>query len=382
MSETTYDCRVPASGTVHWLGTGLSTGSGLRFVADNAAETVVWGRTQAKAAAVVDRLALPDRARSRALVATDLEQSVRPGDVVVSMLPAPQHPDLVRMCARTGAHFACSSYVWPELPDAADAAAAQGLAVLTEAGLDPGIDHLMAHVLVDEARAAIGDAPATIRFTSFCGGIPMEPNPFRYRFSWAPRGVLHALREPARYVRDATVYEAPRPWEHTRPLTLAGEPFEVYPNRDSLPFTSQYHLPPGWRAEEFIRGTLRLDGWRDAWTEVFDELCRGDDASIDSLADELARRYPSGPADRDRVVLAVRLEVTADGRRWAGHQLLDVCGDATETAMARCVSLPLAVGVTELLADRLPTGLTRAAENGAAARRWLTQLAKLGLDCL
>jgi saccharopine dehydrogenase-like NADP-dependent oxidoreductase len=386
MSESTGTSRpraVAASGTVHWVGTGLSTGSGLRMVADTAASTVVWGRTAAKAAACADRLGLTGRVRTRALADDALEAAVRAGDIVVSMLPATEHLGLVELCQRAGAHFACTSYVSPPLVDAAARAGRAGLAVLTEAGLDPGIDHLMAHVLVEQARAVVGDGPASVRFTSFCGGIPVEANPLRYRFSWAPRGVLHALRSPARYISGGVTREAAEPWEDTRPLIEGDETFEVYPNRDSIPFIAQYHLPPRWRAEEFVRGTLRLDGWKDAWKPVFEELRHGDDDSIDALADELARQNPTGPADRDRVVLVVSLEVTtsADGRAFAGRYLLDVSGDDRESAMARCVSQPLAVGLGMMLAGELPAGLSRAAEDGRQAQRWMRRLAAAGLEC-
>src|SRR5262249_39667161 len=152
-----------------------------------------------------------------------------------------------------------------------------------------------------------------------------------YRFSWAPRGVLHALRAPARYIEDAEVREAPEPWEHTRQRSLVdgGETFEVYPNRDSLPYRHRYGFSRGWQLHEFCRGTVRLDGWRAAWAPVFEVLRTGDDERIDSLAVELADRYPTGPADRDRVVLAVTLRVDD----WAGGYLLDMCGDERESAM-------------------------------------------------
>jgi saccharopine dehydrogenase-like NADP-dependent oxidoreductase len=375
---------VAASGTVHWIGTGLSTGSGLGLVARAAAETIIWGRTAGKASACADRLGLTGRVEPRALTDAGLDRAVRPGDIVVSMLPATEHPALAERSIGAGAHFACTSYVSPELDEIATRAAPLGLSVLAEAGLDPGIDHLMAHVLVDDAVAAVGEGPASVRFTSYCGGIPLEANPFRYRFSWAPRGVLHALREPARYLSAGEQRAAPEPWEHTRPLTEGAETFEVYPNRDSLPFISQYGLPARWRPEEFVRGTLRLDGWRGAWQPVFDQLRTGDDEAIDAMADKLAAEYPAGPTDRDRVVLIVSLGVTAadGGAAFSGRYVLDVAGDERESAMARCVSLPLAIGLRAMLAGEVAAGLTRAAENGREARSQLDRLAAAGLECI
>lgn len=381
MSDATTAPAAKASGTVHWLGTGLSTGSGLRLLGEWADRTVLWGRTAGKARACLDRLGLGGAVEARALNGSAVPLDLGPGDVVVSMLPATAHPAILRACLDAGAHFACSSYVFPALPAEAPAARSAGLVLLAEAGLDPGIDHLMAHDLVARAMAAVGAGPATVRFTSYCGGLPAVPNEFRYRFSWAPRAVLSALASPARYVWDGEERSTTTPWEHTRPYVVGEETFEVYPNRDSLPFLAQYGLPAAWRTDTFVRGTLRLSGWRAAWQPVFAELTTGDEARVTALADRLAATYPVSETDIDRVVLSVAVEVVGDdGRRWSGAYHLDTVGDAAQSAMARCVSIPLAYGVGEILAGRMPAGLQRAAENAGDARRWLEFLRERGID--
>ncbi|MEU6373152.1 saccharopine dehydrogenase family protein [Streptomyces sp. NPDC046909] len=373
---------VAASGTVHWIGTGLSTGSGLARLCDTAERVRVWHRTEERAAEALDRLGLTDRAAPRAYTLDALTAELAPGDVVVSMLPAPEHAGILAACVAREAHFACSSYVSDAVLDQVPAALDAGIVVLTEAGLDPGIDHLFAHSLVARARDAIGDGTAaTYRLTSYCGGIPAVPNDFRYRFSWAPLGVLNALRSPARYIEDGAETTAGRPWEATRPHVVDGETFEVYPNRDSLPFVEQYGMPPAWKPSTFVRGTLRLDGWLRAWDAVFEELKGGDDARIAALARELAATYPTTDTDRDRVVLAVSLDVLGPaGQAWSGGYLLDLVGDAEESAMARCVSRTLALGVGHVLDGSLPPGLNRAAETAARSEEWLRELALDGVE--
>ncbi|GAA3008891.1 saccharopine dehydrogenase family protein [Actinokineospora diospyrosa] len=358
--------------TVHWVGTGLSTGSGVRILADTT-NVVLYGRTQDKAAACIDRLGLTGKVTPRALDALDPER----GDVVVSMLPATEHVRLLKLCLANGSHYANTSYVSDEIAGYAEAARDANIVLLTEAGLDPGIDHLLAHDLV--ARAEV-DGPATAAFTSYCGGIPAVPNEFRYRFSWAPRGVLTALLSPARYIENGEPTVAERPWEATTAHELGGERFEAYPNRDSLPFVEQYHLPGQWRLERFVRGTLRLDGWLDAWAPVFAELRDPDPDRITALAADLAARHPTTETDRDRVVLAVALAVRGDdGTRWSGEYLLDLVGDEHDSAMARLVSTPLAVGVGEILSGALTPGLHRAAEGAEASTRWLAALNRYGI---
>ncbi len=372
---------VPASGTVHWIGAGLSTGSGLAALCDRAARVRLWHRSEERAEHALAALGLTGRAEPRAYTLPALAAELAPGDVVVSMLPAPEHAPLLGTAIERRAHFACSSYVSDAVLDQIPAARAAGLTVLTEAGLDPGIDHLFAHSLIGRAERAVGaDTAASYVLTSYCGGIPAVPNDFTYRFSWAPAGVLNALRAPARYIEDGTETTAARPWEATRPHAIDGETFEAYPNRDSVPFLGQYALPPAWKPRTFVRGTLRLDGWRTAWAPVFAELERGDDERIAALARELAATYPTTEADRDRVVLAVSLEVTGgSGETWSGRYLLDALGTAEESAMARCVSRPLALGVGHILDGSLPPGLSRAAETAGRSEEWLTELAEDGV---
>ena len=163
---------------------------------------------------------------------------------------------------------------------------------------------------------------------------------------------------------------------------MNGEDFEVYPNRDSIPFIAQYRIPPSWRMQTFVRGTLRLDGWSEAWAGVFAELKEGDSDRIDRLAKELAADYPSTAADADRVVLSVALNTRSGQRSWSGQYVLDLTGDQAETAMARCVSLPLAFGVLQIRRGRMAPGLHRAAEDPAEAQRWLDFLPTHGIDCL
>ncbi|MFV2104312.1 saccharopine dehydrogenase C-terminal domain-containing protein [Micromonospora sp. LOL_024] len=371
---------IATNGVVHWAGTGLSTGSGLEVLAGAARSVTLYGRTADKAARRLGELSLAGRAGGATMA--ELPDAVASGDVVVSMLPASEHGRLLRLCLDRGAHFACTSYTSDEMAAADEPARKLGLVVLTEAGLDPGIDHVLAHDLVDRARAAVGDGPATVTFRSYCGGLPAVPNDFRYRFSWAPRGVLSALCSPARSFEDGEVRDVDRPWEATTTYPLDGEPFEVYPNRDSLPFVAQYNLPAGWRPHTFVRGTLRLAGWSQAWADVFAVLRGGDPGAVDALAAELVAQHPMRPGDADRVVLAVELGVQTDEAGWHGRYLLDLTGDERESAMARTVSLPLAYAVGGVLDGTTPAGLHRALPDPADTTAFLAYLRGRGIDCV
>ncbi len=372
---------VPASGTVHWVGAGLSNGrSGLALLADRAQRLIMWGRHEQRVTDRLDALGLRDRIEVAVLAGDALAGAVRAGDVVVSMLPASEHAGLLALCRDAGAHFACSSYTSEAIETGAENADVDGLVVLTESGLDPGIDHLMAHHLVSLAREAMGDRAGSVSFTSYCGGLPAVPNEFRYRFSWAPYGVLSALGSPSRYIAEGQERTSTHPWEATTEHRLDGEAFEVYPNRDSLPFVQQYQVPQGWQLETFVRGTLRSEGWLRAWQPVFETVRAGDTERLRALAGELAERYPTGPEDLDRVVLTVALDVRgARGISWRGEYRMDLTGSTAESAMARCVTLPLCHGITRILDGATPPGLHRGAEDPAEVERWLAFLAEQGL---
>jgi hypothetical protein len=369
----------PPTGRVHWIGTGMSTGSGLGLVCAEAS-TVLWGRTTDKARDRLAALGLDGRAATRAFTPEALAAELAQGDLVVSMLPATEHPGLLRSAIERGAHFACSSYLSPGIAEQAGAAAARGLVVLTEVGLDPGIDHLLAHELVRRAGPVAGARPVTARFTSYCGCNPAVPNDFRYRFSWAPRGVLTALLTPARCIEGGAVVDIDRPWQAVHPVSVAVEVFEVYPNRDSLPYVAAYGIPDTWTLDTFTRGTLRLDGWSEAWKDVVAELAVADDQRITDLAAELAERYPTSASDHDRVVMSVKLDISWDGdQRWIGEYVLDAEGTDSEAATPRLVSVPLGCAILELVAGRVPAGLHRAAEDPDSVQHWLSRLAEQGI---
>lgn len=188
--------------TIHWCGTGLSAIPGLRRLITAGHPVKVWNRSVDKA-----RTAVGDLTDSIHVFTIDaLTADIAAHDVVVSMLPADMHVPLAEICLAKGAHFVSSSYIAPEMRALDDAARDKGLYFVNEVGLDPGIDHLMAHALVDAYRASDTYAPDNhISFISYCGGVPKHANPFRYKFSWSPLGVLRALRSPSRSIRNLSL---------------------------------------------------------------------------------------------------------------------------------------------------------------------------------
>ena len=366
--------------TIHWVGTGLSAIPGLRRLLAGDTPVAVWNRTVDKAREAVGDLTGDIRAYSLPA----LTEAVAAGDVVVSMLPADQHPALARMCVEKRAHFVSSSYISPEMAALEQAAVDAGVALVNEVGLDPGIDHLMAHELVADYRqyAAKGDR---ISFTSYCGGIPRHPNPFRYKFSWSPLGVLRALRSPSKSIRGGAERVVQRPWHAIEPYDAplpVPERFEVYPNRDSTAFIDQYNFDRDWTLQDFVRGTIRLKGWSEAWSEVFAEVegLTGPegDVRLREMAEGFWNDHAYAEGEPDRVVLFVRLAAERDGaavydREW----VLDAQGNDQGSAMAQLVSIPLAMAVESVLRGEFPRGVHAAPEDPELVGKWLVEVGEI-----
>ena len=367
---------------IHWCGTGLSAIPGLRELIQAGHPVTVWNRTIEKARDAVGDLTQ----QIRPFEAATLEATLQPGDVIVSMLPGDWHVPLAEMALAKGANFVSSSYIAPEMRALNDRAKAAGLALVNEVGLDPGIDHLMAHHLVEDYRASAGcDSGNAISFISYCGGIPKIANPFRYKFSWSPLGVLKALASPSRSLRDFKEFTGDRPWNalssYDAPLPDP-ETFEVYPNRDSLPFIEQYNFDPDWQVKDFVRGSLRLNGWAEAWSDVFREIETlsgpAGDQRMQEMSEEFWTKHAYGTDDPDRVVLCVSLKATqGDAVVWHKTYVMDAWGDSDGTAMARLVSVPVSMAVTAVMQGRISPGVSAAPSDPEMVKAWLDRVGVL-----
>ena len=368
--------------TIHWCGTGLSAVPGLRRLIEAGYPVTVWNRTVAKAEEAVGDLTQDIRAFDLDTISGLLQ----PGDVVVSMLPGDWHVPLAKACLAAGAEFVSSSYIAPEMRVLDEAAKEKGLAFVNECGLDPGIDHLMAHQLVDEYKASAAFDPKNhLSFLSYCGGVPKIANDFKYKFSWSPLGVLKALRSPSRSLKDYKEFKVDRPWNaittYTAPLPTP-EDFEVYPNRDSYPFMDQYHFDPNWPVKTFVRGTLRLGGWAEAWKDVFAEIetLSGPEgeARLKEMSDGFWEKNAYDEGEPDRVVLIVDLKAERDGAvAWHKTYVMDAWGDEKGTAMGRLVSIPVSLAVEAVLKGRIAPGVSAAPSEPKIVAEWMETIGGL-----
>ncbi len=193
----------------------------------------------------------------------ELANLVQECDLAISLLPYIHHLKVANLCLEYRKPMVTTSYISPAMAELDAAARQRGLLFLNEIGVDPGIDHMSAMRIIHGVEKAGGKV---VSFKSYCGGLPApeaNTNPFGYKFSWSPRGVLMAGRNDAKYLEEGKIIEIPGKelFKHRWPLVVEGMTFETYPNRNSLPYIETYGLKD---VHTMFRGTIRNVGWCDA----------------------------------------------------------------------------------------------------------------------
>lgn len=340
---------------------------------------------------------------------------IRSADVVISLLPPSLHILVAGDCLAARKSLLTASYVDNRMRSMATACKQAGILFLCEMGLDPGIDHMSAMQLIHRVRARGGKITS---FVSHCGGLvapESDTNPWHYKFSWNPRNVVLAGKAGAEYLADANIitetYE--NLFSHCREVLIPGlGPLAYYPNRDSLMYIPTYRLEDATR---FQRTTLRHPAFCTGWNKMISagltnetDLIDTDDLSVsgffqqafarkgvsldtDLLREQfdflgwhdpakiglgkvsaavvlqqiLEKKWKLEAGDKDMVVMLHELEYE-EGEPSANnrHQkktmsYLVVKGeDASHTAMAKTVGLPLGIAATLFLEGKIrETGL-------------------------
>ena len=348
---------------------------------------------------------------------TSLDRLIEAHDITVSLLPYVFHVMVARHCVAHKKNMVTTSYVKPEMHDLDAAAREAGIILLNELGLDPGIDHMSAMRIIDGVHERGG---AILEFYSICGALPAPEaanNPFRYKFSWSPKGVVLAGNNDAVYLQGGHVVELPTSDLFKKPFRVSfpevGE-LEVYPNRDSLAYKEIYGIP---EAKTMFRGTFRYKGWCEtlhalkqlrlispekinlkgmsyadmvinqtgtvnapenarsvvadflglredahaveamAWLGLFDltPMNRELDSTFEVTSDLMIEKMSLGQTERDMVVMQhTFLAAFSDGRKEViRSRMLDFGTLATDTSIARTVALPAAIGVEMILEGKI-----------------------------
>jgi saccharopine dehydrogenase (NADP+, L-glutamate forming) len=345
-----------------------------------------------------------------------LNNLVSEHNIVVSLLPWMFHPTVAKFCLKHNKNLVTTSYVKPEM-QALDAEAKQkGLLFLNELGLDPGIDHMSAMRIIDHIHAKGGKVE---EFYSFCGALvapEVEKNPFNYKFTWAPKGVVMAGNNDGKFLRNSQIHEVPTENLFKNPIKVScqdvGE-LEVYPNRDSLPYIELYGIP---ETKTILRGTFRYSKWCEVidafkriglltcskykmekmtfaeliaklinaptannikidtakflgvsedsnpieameWLGLFssNQINRTEDSPFEVLSDLMIEKMMIKEDERDMVVMQhTFLASYPDGKQEViRSRMLDFGTLKTDTSISRTVALPAAVGVEMILEGKI-----------------------------
>jgi len=377
----------PAPRRVLLLGLGMQGAAVLHdlVTADDSTHVVAADNDPALAARIapypVERVrAVQLDARDDAAVAA----LMRDADIVIEALPGPFARRMGQLAVACGVSLVSSMYfrdpqetdprVQAEteraIAEVARVAKEKQLVILTEFGLDPGLDL----VLGVEALRGFDDVR---EFHAYGAGIPApnaRHNPLAYKFSWSPIGVMRSYRRPARIITNGavvevdpkTIFEPQR--VHRLDVPAIGAPLECFANGDAAHYAELFGLRGMVR--EMARYTGRLSGHCAFWdvmvksgfldtapVTVGDARVAPMDFTAALLAGQRQFQYAAGEQDIAFIRVDVRGTQGGAGRRVV-LDLIDTGDLATGlTAMQRTVGFTLAVGARLILEKKLASGL-------------------------
>lgn len=288
---------------------------------------------------------------------TMLAAQIGRSDVVINLLsPAFQH-QLAVQCVAHGKHMISASYRDQRVRDLHTEAQRKGSLILTEIGLDPGIDHMSAMRLIERIRQHGGIVKS---FVSYGSGVPAPDspsNPLQYVVTWNPRNVVMAGENGAQYLVDGQIKIVPYPqvFQRSWPVEVDGVgTMEAYPNRDSLSYMATFGLE---HVTQMIRGTLRYPGWSEIWRQIVQLGLPNETLRVPRLAErtwaELVEmflpRHASGANLEQRVASHLGISPTGTIMRklkWLGllaNKKTGVAGDTAADAMIHLLRTKLAL---------------------------------------
>ncbi|MCK5152180.1 MAG: saccharopine dehydrogenase NADP-binding domain-containing protein [Candidatus Thorarchaeota archaeon] len=292
------------------LGAGLVARPYIQYLCEHGFHVTVASRTKEKAERLIQGC---DNATAIAFnIAKDnelLEKLTSEADLVCSLLPYTFHVKAAKVAIRHKKNFCTTSYISEEMQSLDGEAIGAGIIILNECGVDPGIDHMSAMKIIDDIHNKGGKV---VSFTSFTGGLPAPDannNPFGYKLSWSPRGVLLAGRNDAHFLRNGEEVTIPghELFDNCEIMDVPGMgQFEGYPNRDSLSYIETYSIP---ETKTMLRGTFRNIGWCGTLKKIADlGLLDIEEQTLDNLSySKMLTQLLSSDEDDTRLAVANKL---------------------------------------------------------------------------
>jgi saccharopine dehydrogenase-like NADP-dependent oxidoreductase len=243
------------------LGAGMVVKPIVTYLLSKGYHVTVATRTKSKADTMIDGHANGTAVAWTVEDEQTLAAMIASHDLTVSLLPWTYHIMVAKQCIAHKKNMVTTSYVKPEMKALDSQARKAGIIILNELGLDPGIDHMSAMRIIDAVHEKGGKID---EFYSICGALPAPEaatNPFKYKFSWSPKGVVMAGNNDGNYLRRGEKVYIPTADLFKNPFSVnfpkVGK-LEIYPNRDSMPYIELYGIQ---ETRTMVRGTFRFPGW-------------------------------------------------------------------------------------------------------------------------
>ena len=188
-----------------------------------------------------------------------LEKIIAEVDIVVVMIPRSGHAEVARLCLKNKTPMITTDFKHPGIECFDEEAKKQDTLILTELGEDPGLDNMGLKQMIDEVHSKKGKIT---KIDSYGAGLPSfeyNRNPWGYKFSWDPNGLMRSAVSPATYQVNGKVIEASVKFEHHKLVDIHGiGTFETYPSNDSTRYLKEFGLDENI---SIYKGLLRYIGY-------------------------------------------------------------------------------------------------------------------------
>ncbi len=160
------------------------------------------------------------------------------------------------------------AYLRQQLHDLDRLARQTGASILTEFGMDPGIDLVL-------GAKALSEFDQVDTFNSYGASFPdldAADNPLRYKFTWSVGGVMRAYLRPGKVIADGRVVDIGADEifaaknRHTLEVEGIDSPLECYANGDAEHYADLFGLKGTVR--HMGRYACRLPGHCDFWEKM------------------------------------------------------------------------------------------------------------------
>ncbi len=188
-----------------------------------------------------------------------LEKIIKETEMVIAMIPRSGHAMVAELCIKHRTPMITTDFKHPGIACYNEEAKKQNTLILTELGEDPGLDNMGLKQMIDEVHSKGGKIT---NIDSYGAGLPSfehNRNPFGYKFSWDPNGLMRSAVSPATYQINGKVIEATHKFEHHKLVEVHGiGTFETYPSNDSTRYIKEFGLDENIT---IYKGLLRYIGY-------------------------------------------------------------------------------------------------------------------------